>query len=917
MIIASLHFSSPASAAVFSDVSSNHPNFDAINYLYDNGVIEGYEDNTFRPAKLVNRVEALKIILLGSNVLVPNIQEQEIFPDVMSDAWYGKFVAKAKNLGIVSGDGDTGLFRPGDTVNLAEGLKILLKTGSKESLSPSSNPYWDVDMNAWFAPYFEYARQAHLLDQSKAENVYPATPVTRGLLAELMYRLANSNLIVPDGEASYYGEKFHGKTTANGEIFDASGYTAAHRTLPFNTRLRVTNAENGKSIVVRINDRGPYAGENRIIDLSKAAFEVISPLSRGIISVKIEQTQDPVYTPPADIEEAAPATTTEETGDPLNPTKINCPEGALVSTISKTTFQNITLESDIPDRFLVDEILTLKGSTSSNTDVVSAFLVDENSKQTSFRASVSGGQFSIFIRFPKIGDYKLGVIPGEEGQSIVKDIIALKNTCIEEVETDNLPAISGVEMDIEEGGTKIFWEPGDFNLFKVTFTQGGLHRSYILHDMAYLKPVYSEFYDFQNGDVNLSIRGGNLTKNSILEPAQILWSPATEKTFLARTHHEYEVNETEVELVSLAKNSIQGATIQAIFKPKVSIRKKAAIILPSGKVQEVDLTSSGSTAQNNQFDIEVFPASGASLNFNYKALTTGVHFLEVNNAEGLAVINVPIYVKNQFPLLPNVRDLATQTSVDLGSDIAALRNQFLSLVNADRSSYNLSELKLNDNLSRLAQYRSDDMVANKYFGHWNQSGQDANDLRLNYGIQTLVGENLAKDINLELAEYGLMQSAIHRSNILSDEWTRVGFGISQLPDGSYDFVQIFSSEPLNMDDMGSLRNSVLNAANENRGANLNLQDNLNSVAQNWSVKMVAEDFFDFVSSGGDSLVDAIRDAGINAALGTYIMGNSSFADALAQLTENAQLQQTNWKNLGVGIKQDNLGIIKITLIYTE
>ncbi|NIT70102.1 MAG: hypothetical protein GWN55_02490, partial [Phycisphaerae bacterium] len=55
---------------------------------------------------------------------------------------------------------------------------------------------------------------------------------------------------------------------------------------------------NGKSIVVRINDRGPYAGEDRIIDLSKAAFEVISPLSRGVIPVKVEETLNPVYTPP-------------------------------------------------------------------------------------------------------------------------------------------------------------------------------------------------------------------------------------------------------------------------------------------------------------------------------------------------------------------------------------------------------------------------------------------------------------------------------------------------------------------------------------------------------------------------------------------------------------------------------------------
>jgi len=69
--------------------------------------------------------EAVKIILLGSGVFVPDVQITQIFPDVPSEVWYGKFVAKAKNLNIISGDSSTGLFRPGDTINLAEILKIL------------------------------------------------------------------------------------------------------------------------------------------------------------------------------------------------------------------------------------------------------------------------------------------------------------------------------------------------------------------------------------------------------------------------------------------------------------------------------------------------------------------------------------------------------------------------------------------------------------------------------------------------------------------------------------------------------------------------------------------------------------------------------------------------------------------------
>jgi rare lipoprotein A len=88
------------------------------------------------------------------------------------------------------------------------------------------------------------------------------------------------------GMASYYGSRFHGKKTANGERFDMYDYTAAHRTLPFNTRVRVKNLENNKSIIVRINDRGPYVKE-RIIDLSFNAAKKIGLIGRGVVKVKI------------------------------------------------------------------------------------------------------------------------------------------------------------------------------------------------------------------------------------------------------------------------------------------------------------------------------------------------------------------------------------------------------------------------------------------------------------------------------------------------------------------------------------------------------------------------------------------------------------------------------------------------------
>jgi len=100
------------------------------------------------------------------------------------------------------------------------------------------------------------------------------------------------NKFKQSGRASWYGGKFHGRKTASGERFDMNSLTAAHPSLPFNTYLRVTNKGNGKSVVVKVNDRGPYHG-NRVLDLSYAAAKQIGLVSRGIANVTIERVGSP------------------------------------------------------------------------------------------------------------------------------------------------------------------------------------------------------------------------------------------------------------------------------------------------------------------------------------------------------------------------------------------------------------------------------------------------------------------------------------------------------------------------------------------------------------------------------------------------------------------------------------------------
>jgi rare lipoprotein A len=100
------------------------------------------------------------------------------------------------------------------------------------------------------------------------------------------------------GMASWYGHPYHGRRAANGEIYDMEKLTAAHRTLPFDTWLRVVNLDNSKTVEVRITDRGPFV-EGRIIDLSHAAARAIDMIGPGIARVRLEVIRTPEYVSPA------------------------------------------------------------------------------------------------------------------------------------------------------------------------------------------------------------------------------------------------------------------------------------------------------------------------------------------------------------------------------------------------------------------------------------------------------------------------------------------------------------------------------------------------------------------------------------------------------------------------------------------
>ncbi len=292
----------PIAAEGFVDVEEGDKYFVSISYLKEKGIINGYDDNTFRADEQINRAEALKMITLATEVFIEeNMQadasfseeDERPFEDTPLSAWYTPYLKAAKDKGIISGYPD-GSYKPEQTVKLAEVLKILMEAAeiSQYPDITEDTVFADTPTNEWFAKYVAFAKQETLLNISMANEIFPTQELTRGYLAEILYRFLRRDATYEFGKATFYGKASQGSGTASGETFDYNKFTAAHKSLPFGTMVKVTNLANGKSVSVKITDRGPY-GHGRVIDLSSSAFEEIAWLGSGVIYVQLEIEQYP------------------------------------------------------------------------------------------------------------------------------------------------------------------------------------------------------------------------------------------------------------------------------------------------------------------------------------------------------------------------------------------------------------------------------------------------------------------------------------------------------------------------------------------------------------------------------------------------------------------------------------------------
>jgi rare lipoprotein A len=279
------------------------------NYVYTakrNHIISGDENGNFNPDSNISRAESCKLVMGTFGVKLHHIHESYSdfveYDDVSSDVWYSPCVGLTSYYSFFKPSGES--FYPDRPITRAEfarfayKLSLFSETGGLNSLKP----YNDINSEDGEEQDLEESNLDEITDET--ENTEIITTETDEEIVpdenseEDFFEETDKDNIIPEefvpgmelltkGVASYYGNEFNGRGTASGAKFDNDKFMAAHPLLPFNSRVRVTNIENGEFVDVDVLDCGPFVS-GRIIDLSKAAFDQIGHLGSGLLDVELE-----------------------------------------------------------------------------------------------------------------------------------------------------------------------------------------------------------------------------------------------------------------------------------------------------------------------------------------------------------------------------------------------------------------------------------------------------------------------------------------------------------------------------------------------------------------------------------------------------------------------------------------------------
>lgn len=808
-------FNIPTAFANFSDLEETHKNYAAIIYLQEHGIISGYPDGTFKPNNSVNRAEFLKIILNGSQISLDTNQATP-FPDVNHSAWYAPYLKKAYSEGWINGYPD-GTFKPDQTINKVEALKVLAKVQNWQLENYSNTqPFNDTQTGQWYTPYVAYAKDHQYLEET-GSLFFPAILMTRAKISEIIYRSLTVETV--DEEA------------------------------------------------------GPE--------------EEIPP-----------------------VEDEIPPTETEEPEVEISFTPEN------FDTISKTFYDNITLDETLPNTFYKNEVYNISGEINSGSYETVTVILDGTSSSyyNTFAGEIENSRFEIPVHFTSEGNYNLGILPGDSGQTSANAISVLANLPEATNSNANPSKATNLSAHFANDRTYIDFSAPSSYLKQITFTQGSNTVNYYSRQNISSVPVtYSDFENFSEGTVSYAISTASLSFQKPLQISSNFISSAA-KSFQATEHSFSAINEEDINsnppdtLTNLDPISFTGTL-------NVDGEKTAYVIKPDGFVEENELTTTSATST---YLSKTIINDGGNFTFSYTPSVTGRYIIEINDKNGEPILNHAIYIGSIIPLLPDFFDLNEREFFTGTLNLTNARQELLNLINEDRATHGLDAVTMADDLNAIAQAHSQDMETNNFFGHVNLAGETPDDRRLEAGITTSVGENIAKDTSIEFGHYGLMRSAAHRENILTTDWTRVGVGIALSDDGYLYITQEFSTSEITTEDLinykAELYTEINNKRNQNGLLALVITAPLESTGNYLNNKVINE---------GATLTNALFSESLDA---NNITGQAEaigrnfniWAEMLASILEDeTSIVESVWQNMGADLQLDTEGIIHATLIIND
>lgn len=805
------------------------------------------------------KMQHIKTILVNTlllGLIIPQVVWAG-FSDIQNSN-YQNAIQDLQTRNIIEGYED-GTFKPGNKIARSELTKIII-----ESLKiPQSNKYKcfsDIDITQWYPGYVCKAKELGWVEGYDDGTFRPGAYIARSEALKIMAKA---------GEWSVQEYPNLYNDTPAGLWFTGFATTAKNRNfLPYDNSFQPSN------------------------EITREEF---AEIYHRIIVTKENSASKYQSTFSSSTNTQPPPTNNDEEPQINNVTEI--PTNQTGYTID--TFEHATLSEALPNNFYVNEVYLFNGKLNNTSyETGFAFFYPENSRDqiTRLPTKTENGDFSIPLVFKESGTYYLGLIPGTGGSSNVAQITVYENL----PSTTNTPTenTSGnyIKPSFDTEHTYMNFSSNK-QFHQIELSQGDQSVTYYNRQGITKIPVlYSDFQNFNKGSINVSISAADAESYFPLTNRNN-WETLSNGSFYGINHFFSEIS-SEIDLNQIPLSFNNQVPINFSGTTNLEIRPTLNIIVPDGVVEELSVGN-----QNYQ--------AGDIFQYSYTPSENKIYIFEVNKPDGISAINHPVYPINQIPILPDHLDLSPLTLVqeDNFNEQAAI-NKMLILINEARTQHGLDPVVNDIELNSLARGHSQDMLTNDYLEHINLDGQSPNDRRIAAGIQNYVGENIALTSSVEHGHNGFMRSAIHRDNILTPEWTKVGLSILKNAEGYIYITQEFSFSSIDF---------LTNVQDTISDYNLSNSNDLNDLSLTWSEKMRDEDFFATTSPNGDTMNQLFSQSGIQGVTEAriYILKGSSTSSLVSNIESLSELNDNSWTDRGVGIALSDIGDALLTIFFAK